>query len=201
MAEPPTPTMPMASICRISRSAALISSKCTTTRRATRSSPSRTKRRTRIAVCRPCSACRHNRRGCCIGYQEHRASVRVQSLSRMCGQAAALRSRALSTTVRQASREQCVADPDAPDSFAFCLTCFSGKPMPHAEYASDSLLGTDTQGDIEASKLNEQALSFLRSMSKTSLTVIRDMLRGVTPFWLVVMAACRASAFTMKCRR
>jgi hypothetical protein len=51
---------------------------------------------------------------------------------------------------------------------------FSGKPMPHAEYASDSLLEL-TRRNIEASKLNEQALSFLRSMSKTSLTVIRDM--------------------------
>jgi imidazolonepropionase-like amidohydrolase len=52
---------------------------------------------------------------------------------------------------------------------------FSGKPMPHAEYASDSLLEL-TRRNIEASKLDEQALSFLRSMSKTSLTVIRDML-------------------------
>ncbi len=52
---------------------------------------------------------------------------------------------------------------------------FSGKPMPHAEYASDSLLEL-TRRNIQASKLNEQALSFLRSMGKTSLTVIRDML-------------------------
>ena len=52
---------------------------------------------------------------------------------------------------------------------------FSGKPMPHAEYASDSQLAL--LGEIiQASKLNEQAMAFLRSMSKTSLTVIRDML-------------------------
>lgn len=57
---------------------------------------------------------------------------------------------------------------------------FSGKPMPHAEYASNSLLEL-TRRNIEASKLNEQTLSFLRSMSKTSVTVIRDMLpRGNT---------------------
>jgi imidazolonepropionase-like amidohydrolase len=47
--------------------------------------------------------------------------------------------------------------------------------MPHAEYASDSLLEL-TRKNIELSKLNEQALSFLRSMSTTSLTVIGDML-------------------------
>ncbi len=58
---------------------------------------------------------------------------------------------------------------------------FSGKPMPHAEYASDSLLEL-TRRNIEASKLDEQALSFLRSMSKTSLTVIRDMLRRGNAF-------------------
>src|SRR5918995_919181 len=47
---------------------------------------------------------------------------------------------------------------------------FSGKPMPHAEYASDSLLEL-TRKNIEASKLDEQTLSFLRSMSTTSLVV------------------------------
>jgi imidazolonepropionase-like amidohydrolase len=52
---------------------------------------------------------------------------------------------------------------------------FSGKPMPHVEYASDTLLELNRK-NIEASKLDEQALSFMRSMSKTSLTVIRDML-------------------------
>ena len=52
---------------------------------------------------------------------------------------------------------------------------FSGKPMPHAEYASDSSLEL-IRKNIEASKLDEQAMAFLRSMSKTSLTVIRDML-------------------------
>jgi imidazolonepropionase-like amidohydrolase len=56
---------------------------------------------------------------------------------------------------------------------------FSAKPMPHAEYASDSLLEV-TRKIIEGSKLDDQAMAFLRSMSATSLTVIRDMLsRGV----------------------
>ncbi len=52
---------------------------------------------------------------------------------------------------------------------------FSGKPMPHAEYASESLLAF-TARMIESVKLDEGALRFLRSMSKTTLTVIRDML-------------------------
>ncbi len=52
---------------------------------------------------------------------------------------------------------------------------FSGKPMPHAEYASDSLIEL-MRKNAEASKIDEQGLSFLRSISKTSLTVIRDML-------------------------
>jgi len=65
---------------------------------------------------------------------------------------------------------------------------FSGKPMPHAEYASDRLLEL-TRSITEALKLNEQALSFLRSMSKTSLTVIRDMLPRGNAF----LAGCDGS--------
>ena len=52
---------------------------------------------------------------------------------------------------------------------------FSGTPMPHAEYASDSSLEL-VRKNMEASKLDEEAMAFLRSMSKTSLIVIRDML-------------------------
>jgi hypothetical protein len=52
---------------------------------------------------------------------------------------------------------------------------FSGKPMPHAEYASDSLLDL-ARKNIEASKLDKPTLSFLRSMSMASLVVVRDML-------------------------
>jgi imidazolonepropionase-like amidohydrolase len=65
---------------------------------------------------------------------------------------------------------------------------FSGKPMPHAEYASDSLLEL-TRANIAASKLDEQALSFLRSMSKTSLSAIRDML----PRGNLFLAGCDGS--------
>jgi imidazolonepropionase-like amidohydrolase len=65
---------------------------------------------------------------------------------------------------------------------------FSGKPMPHGEYASESLLDL-TRRNIEASKLDEQALSFLRSQSKTGLTVIRDMLPRGNAF----LAGCDGS--------
>ena len=51
---------------------------------------------------------------------------------------------------------------------------FSGKPLPHAEYASDSLL-TMTQKNREGSKLDDAALTFFRTMGRTSMTVIRDM--------------------------
>ena len=47
---------------------------------------------------------------------------------------------------------------------------FSGKPMPHADYATDSLLEL-TRKNIEVSKLDERALSLIRSLSRTSLTV------------------------------
>ena len=52
---------------------------------------------------------------------------------------------------------------------------FSGTPMSHVEYASEDLLEL-TRRNIEASKLDAQALAFLRSMGQTGLTVIRDML-------------------------
>jgi hypothetical protein len=77
---------------------------------------------------------------------------------------------------------------------------FSGKPMLHAEYASDSLIEL-MRRNAEVSKIDEQGLSFLRSMSKTSLTVIRDMLPRGNAFWPVVTAACRGSACMMNCRR
>ena len=49
-----------------------------------------------------------------------------------------------------------------------------GKPLPHAEYASDSLLDL-TRGNVKASKLDERALSFFRSNAKTSLAAIHDL--------------------------
>lgn len=52
---------------------------------------------------------------------------------------------------------------------------FSGKPLQHAEYASDSLLAL-TRGNVEASKLDERALSFFRSNGKASLAAIHDLL-------------------------
>ena len=51
----------------------------------------------------------------------------------------------------------------------------AGKPMSHAEYASDSQLAFVRQM-MTAVKLDEQALAFFRSNSQTSLTVIKDML-------------------------
>ena len=58
---------------------------------------------------------------------------------------------------------------------------FSGKPLPHAEYASDSLLDL-TRRNREASKVDDAALSFFRAMSRTSAAVIRDMLARGVPF-------------------
>ncbi|MGH9162772.1 MAG: amidohydrolase family protein [Vicinamibacteraceae bacterium] len=55
------------------------------------------------------------------------------------------------------------------------LDVASGKSMPHAEYASDSLLDL-TRKNIEVSKLDERAMSLIRLMRKTALTVVRDML-------------------------
>jgi hypothetical protein len=57
----------------------------------------------------------------------------------------------------------------------------AGEPMPHAEYASDSSLEL-IRRNIEASKLDEQALSQFRAMSAQSLAVIRDMLTLGTSF-------------------
>lgn len=51
---------------------------------------------------------------------------------------------------------------------------FSGKPLQHAEYASDSLLAM-TRGNVEASKLDEEGLSFFRSNGKASLAAIHDL--------------------------
>jgi len=65
---------------------------------------------------------------------------------------------------------------------------FAGKPMPHADYASDSLLEL-TRKNIEASKLSEQSLSIIRGLSRTSLTVIRDMLPRGNAF----LAGCDGS--------
>ncbi len=51
---------------------------------------------------------------------------------------------------------------------------FSGKPLEHAEYASDSLLEF-TKGNVKGSKLDEAALSYFRSNGKSSLAAIRDL--------------------------
>ena len=51
---------------------------------------------------------------------------------------------------------------------------FSGKPLPHAEYASASLLEL-TRKNVAASKLDDQALSFFRSNGKRSLEAVREM--------------------------
>lgn len=51
---------------------------------------------------------------------------------------------------------------------------FSGKPLPHAEYASDALL-EGTRKNVEVSKLSEEALSSLRANARTSLAAIHDL--------------------------
>jgi hypothetical protein len=51
---------------------------------------------------------------------------------------------------------------------------FSGKPLRHAEYASDSLLEL-TRKNVEVSKLDERALASLRANAKTSLAAIHDL--------------------------
>ena len=51
---------------------------------------------------------------------------------------------------------------------------FSGQPLPHVEYASDSLLAA-TAKNVRSSKLTEQAYSTLRQLGKASLTAIRDL--------------------------
>jgi Amidohydrolase family len=51
---------------------------------------------------------------------------------------------------------------------------FSGKPLRHAEYASDSLLEL-TRKNVEVSKLDERALSSWRANAKTALAAIHDL--------------------------
>ena len=51
---------------------------------------------------------------------------------------------------------------------------FSGKPLGHAEYASDSLLEL-TRKNVEVSKLDERALASLRASGKASLAAIHDL--------------------------
>lgn len=51
---------------------------------------------------------------------------------------------------------------------------FSGKPLRHAEYASDSLLEL-TRKNVEVSKLDEHALASLRANAKISLAAIHDL--------------------------
>jgi hypothetical protein len=51
---------------------------------------------------------------------------------------------------------------------------FSGKPLEHAEYASDSLLAL-TRDNVKGSKLDGAALSFFRSNGKASLLAIHDL--------------------------
>ena len=56
---------------------------------------------------------------------------------------------------------------------------FTGKPLPHAEYASDVLLEM-TRANVKESKLDEQALSFFRTNNTSSLKGIGDLFsRGV----------------------
>src|SRR5207253_2523602 len=51
---------------------------------------------------------------------------------------------------------------------------FVGKPLPHVEFASDSLLEL-IRKNAEASNLDEEGLAFFRSNSRTSLVAIRDL--------------------------
>jgi imidazolonepropionase-like amidohydrolase len=56
---------------------------------------------------------------------------------------------------------------------------FSGRPLPHAEYASDALLEM-TRKNVKESNLSDQALAFFRTNNRTSLPAIRDLVsRGV----------------------
>lgn len=55
---------------------------------------------------------------------------------------------------------------------------FSGTPMPHAEYASDSLLAM-TRKNREVSKLTDAAIASLRAAATESLPAVRDLaIRG-----------------------
>ena len=51
---------------------------------------------------------------------------------------------------------------------------FSGKPLRHAEYASDSLLEL-TRKNVEVSRLDERALASLRANARSSLAAIHDL--------------------------
>jgi len=51
---------------------------------------------------------------------------------------------------------------------------FSGKPLRHAEYASDSLLEL-TRKNVEVSRLDERALASFRANARTSLAAIHDL--------------------------
>jgi imidazolonepropionase-like amidohydrolase len=56
---------------------------------------------------------------------------------------------------------------------------FSGKPLPHSEYASDALLEL-TRENVRVSHLDAEALSFFRRNNRTSLAAIRTLFsRGV----------------------
>lgn len=56
---------------------------------------------------------------------------------------------------------------------------FSGKPLPHAEYASDELLEM-TRENVKASNLNEAAFAFFRTNNQTSLKKMHGLFsRGV----------------------
>ena len=54
---------------------------------------------------------------------------------------------------------------------------FSGRAVPHAAYASESLLEL-MRKNAEASSLSEEALAFLRAASEASLGAIRDLVAG-----------------------
>jgi imidazolonepropionase-like amidohydrolase len=51
---------------------------------------------------------------------------------------------------------------------------FSGKPTPHAEYASDAQLEFERRNQ-KASKLNERQLSTIRGLSRNSMAAIHDL--------------------------
>jgi imidazolonepropionase-like amidohydrolase len=56
---------------------------------------------------------------------------------------------------------------------------FTGKPLPHAQYASDELLEM-TRDNVKESNLDERAFSFFRTNNKTSLKATHDLFsRGV----------------------
>ena len=56
---------------------------------------------------------------------------------------------------------------------------FSGKPLPHTEYASDALLEL-TRENVRVSQLDEQALSFFRTNNRRSLPAIKNLVaRGI----------------------